>query len=72
MLILGASEASLGLHVYHKSATTVVIISTNSQGLENIIVLFILLGQSERDTCVLHLCVKENARALDLENLMFN
>lgn len=71
MLILGASEASLGLHVYHKSATTIVIISTNSQGLENI-VFFILLGQSERDTCVLHLCVKENARALDLENLMFN
>lgn len=57
MLILGAAEASLGLHMDHKGATTVVIISINSQGLEDILVFFISLGQRVRVIPMYFICV---------------
>lgn len=57
MLILGARETSLGLHMDHRGATTDMKIIINSQGLKDILVFFILLGQRVRVILMYFVCV---------------
>lgn len=52
--------------------TIIAITSIYSRGPEDTMVFYVIGTESKSDSCVLHLCIKENARALDLEDLMFN
>ena len=54
MLILGASEVSLGLHVDLKGDTVIAISSIYSQGQKDIMVFFFIGMENERDS---HGCV---------------
>ena len=50
----------------------IAITSIYSRGPDDIMVFYVIGTESKSDSCVLHLYVKENARALGLEDLTFN